>query len=282
MKLARYENGGEPRIGKVVDDAIIDLSGILPGIGGSMRALLNDLDAHIEDIHQVTGPTIPLSSIRLLTPIDDPQKFLAIGMNYEGHAREAEEKGFERPKDQSWFNKQVSCIAGPNDPIIMPTVSDMLDYECELGYVIGKRCRNVKAADALHYIAGYLVANDVSVRDWQWRSATTTIGKSFDTHGPLGPWITFTDEVASPRGLGIRTYINGEERQNGVTDEMIYGVEAQIEHLTTVMTLEPGDIIITGTPSGCGAATGRYLKVGDVVRVEIDHLGYIENRVEAA
>jgi 2-keto-4-pentenoate hydratase/2-oxohepta-3-ene-1,7-dioic acid hydratase in catechol pathway len=139
----------------------------------------------------------------------------------------------------------------------------------------------VKEEDALTNVAGYLVCNDVSVRDWQMRSPTFTLGKSFDTHGPIGPWITTADEVPDPHALTLHLDVNGEERQRSSTADMIYNIRQQIAYLSTVMTLEPGDLIATGTPSGVGVATKRYLKVGDIVRVEVDGLGFIENQVAA-
>jgi len=165
----------------------------------------------------------------------------------------------------------------------MPRVSDKLDYEAELGVVIGTRCRHVPAAQARDVIAGYLVCNDVSVRDWQRRSATMTLGKSFNTTGPIGPWIVTDDEVPDPLALTLRMRVNGEVRQEARTGEMIYSIYEQIAYLSTVMTLEPGDILATGTPSGVGAAMDppSFLKVGDVMRVEIDGIGHIENRVIA-
>jgi 2-keto-4-pentenoate hydratase/2-oxohepta-3-ene-1,7-dioic acid hydratase in catechol pathway len=163
---------------------------------------------------------------------------------------------------------------------VRPSVSEQLDYEIELGVVIGQRCRHVTAADARSVVAGYLVANDVSVRDWLMkRSPTFTLGKSFDTHGPIGPWLTTDDEIADPLDLHMTLTVNGEVRQDFQTNDMIYDIWAQIEELTTVMTLMPGDIIATGTPAGIGAPTQNWLKPGDVVRASIDGLGTIENTV---
>lgn len=154
-----------------------------------------------------------------------------------------------------------------------------MDYEAELGVVIGTRCRHVSAADAASVIAGYLVVNDVSVRDWQMRSPTMTLGKSFNTHGPIGPWIVTADEVPDPHALRLRMYVNGELKQDAITGEMIYNIWDQIAYLSTVMTLEPGDLIATGTPSGVGVAMKppQFRKPGDVMRVEIDGIGHIEN-----
>lgn len=280
MKLCRFEHAGKTRIGKVAGNSIIDLS-VVPGVGTSMRELLTDLSRLRPALEAVAAPSHALDGVRLLAPIDDPRKYLAIGMNYKAHAEEAAAAGIPIPKSQLWFNKQVSCINGPYDPIELPRVSDKLDYEAEMAFVIGTRCKHVRSADARRVIAGYLVANDVTIRDWQARSPTYTLGKSFDTHGPVGPWITTDDEIADPLKLEIRLSVNGRERQRGSTGDMIYDIYAQIEYLTTVMTLEPGDLIATGTPAGVGIASNFWLKDGDLVRVEIDSLGAIENRVRA-
>jgi 2-keto-4-pentenoate hydratase/2-oxohepta-3-ene-1,7-dioic acid hydratase in catechol pathway len=276
MKLCRFTQGASTRIGKVVKDTVVDLSGV-PGVTGSMRALLTDLAKLRPALEAATGPAFPLTAVKLAAPITDPQKFLAIGMNYQAHADEAAAAGIATPKSQLWFNKQVSCITGPYDPVEVPGVSDKVDYEAELGFVIGTRCHDVSEGDALSVVAGYFVANDVTARDWQFRSPTYTLGKSFDTHGPIGPWITTADEVADPHALVMHLSVNGEERQRSSTGDMIYDIRAQIAYLSTVMTLEPGDLIITGTPSGVGIAAGSFLKPGDVVRVEVDGLGFIEN-----
>ena len=280
MKLARFIREGRTHIGKVVGDHIVDLAPVV-GLGSSMRSLLVRLPEIRDALDALNGPEIPLARVTLTAPITDPQKYLAIGMNYEEHAREAEAAGIARPTSQLWFNKQVSCINGPYDPIEMPRVSDKLDYEAELGVIIGRVCRHVPHEEARSVIAGYLVTNDVSVRDWQARSPTFTLGKSFDTHGPIGPWITTDDEIADPHALEMRLTVNGVERQRATTGDMIYDVYEQISYLSTVMTLEPGDIIATGTPSGVGIATGTFLKPGDVVRIEIASLGAIENKVVA-
>ncbi|WP_322044704.1 fumarylacetoacetate hydrolase family protein [Paraburkholderia sp. J67] len=281
MKLLRFTEGGTTRIGKLVGDDVIDLSGVA-GVGASMRQLLTDLPALREVLEAARGPAYRLDKVRLAAPIDDPQKYLAIGLNYKAHAEEARAAGVPIPSSQLWFNKQVSCITGPYDPIEYPRVVEKLDYEIEMGVVIGKRCRNVKASDARSVIAGYFVTNDVSARDWQNRSPTFTLGKSFDTHGPIGPWITTDDEVDDPLALEMVLKVNGETRQQKSTGDMIYDIYAQIEYLSTVMTLEPGDILATGTPEGVGMALGKLLKAGDVVRAEIEALGFIENEVVAA
>lgn len=278
MKLARFTHNGSTRIGKVVGDRVIDLSGV-SGVTGSMRLLLADLPALRGVLEACDAPALPLSDVVLEAPINDPQKYLAIGMNYQAHADEAAAAGIPIPTSQLWFNKQVSCINGPYADVDLPLVSDKLDYEAELGVVIGKRCRHVSRDDARSVIAGYLVTNDVSVRDWQARSPTFTLGKSFDTHGPIGPWLTTDDEVADPHALEMWLTVNGVEKQRTSTGDMIYDIYDQIAYLSTVMTLEPGDILATGTPAGVGIASGSFMKAGDVVRVEVKGLGAIENKI---
>ena len=280
MKLCRFEEHGVIRIGKVIGDSVIDLTAV-DGVGSSMRAVLAALPQLRPALESANGPRFPLDSVRLVAPIHDPQKYLAIGMNYRAHAEEAAAAGVPVPKTQLWFNKQVSCISGPYDKIDLPASSDKVDYEAELAFVIGTRCKHVAIADARKVIGGYLVADDVTARDWQFRSPTYTLGKSFDTHGPIGPWITTDDEIEDPHMLRMRLSVNGEERQHSSTGDMIYNIYEQIAYLSTVMTLEPGDLIATGTPAGVGIASNRFLKEGDVVRVEIEHLGFIENIFQA-
>jgi 2-keto-4-pentenoate hydratase/2-oxohepta-3-ene-1,7-dioic acid hydratase in catechol pathway len=186
-----------------------------------------------------------------------------------------------RPAHQTWFNKQVTCVNGPYDDIHLPRVSATLDYEGELAMVIGRRGRHIKASAAKEFIAGFTICNDVSVREWQLRASTHTLGKSFDTHGPLGPWIVTLDELRDPHDLSLRTLVNGELRQNANTSELLWRFGDMLEELSTSFTLEPGDILSTGSPAGVGGAQQPpvYLKAGDVVRVEIEGIGHIENRV---
>ncbi|MCZ4061517.1 fumarylacetoacetate hydrolase family protein [Pantoea sp. LMR881] len=280
MKIVRFTEQGHTRIGKVVNDQVIDLSPV-PGVSASMRQVITDLPQLRMALEEASGPAFSLSNVQLEAPVPDAQKFLGIGMNYRKHADEARLAGIPIPESQMWFNKQVSCINGPFSPVVKPDASDKMDYEIELGVVIGKRCRHVKASDAAAVIAGYLIVNDVSARDWLHKSPTFTLGKSFDTHGPTGPWLTTADEIPDPLNLDMKLYVNGELRQHSGSGDMIYDIYAQIEYLSTVMTLEPGDILATGTPSGIGAPTGRFLQPGDVMRLEIEGLGHIENRVVA-
>jgi len=279
MKLTRFTVEGRTRLGKVVDDRIIDISNAAPEAGHSMRLLLEQLESLRPAIEALDAPSFALADVVLEAPIADPRKYLAIGMNYQSHVDEAEAAGKTAPKTQIWFNKQVTCINGPFADVDVPKVGpDMVDYEAEMGVVIGKRCRHVSREEARSMIAGYVVCNDVTARDWQFRSPTFTLGKSFDTHGPIGPWITTDDEIADPHALTIVLELNGEQRQHASTSEMIYDIYDQIAYLSQVMTLEPGDLIATGTPAGVGIAGNRFMKDGDVVRVSVDGLGAIENR----
>lgn len=282
MKLARFSIDGTTSIGVVQGDRVIELSLILPGAPATIREVLAAGPALLQQIAAAMPKSVAghaLSDVHLEAPIPDAQKYMAIGMNYHDHAEEAARAGIAVPKNQLWFNKQVSCITGPFDPIYKPRVSDKMDYEAELGVVIGKKCRYVSEADARSVVAGYFVSNDVTARDWQFQSPTFTLGKSFDSHGPIGPWITTDDEVNDPHDLVMRLWVNGELRQEQNTGKMIYNIWQQIHHLSQVMTLMPGDLIATGTCANVGIALGKFLQPGDVVRVEIDQLGHIENRV---
>jgi 2-keto-4-pentenoate hydratase/2-oxohepta-3-ene-1,7-dioic acid hydratase in catechol pathway len=281
MKLARFTHDGRTRLGKAENGAVIDLSAAAKDCGDSMRLLLENYETLRPALENAGSPSFSLAEVRLEAPVNDPRKFLAIGMNYKAHADEAAAAGIEIPQSQLWFNKQVSCINGPYGDIVLPKASAKVDYEAELGFVIGKRCRHVQRERARSVIAGYVVANDVTARDWQFRSPTFTLGKSFDTHGPFGPWIVTDNEIADPHDLTLTLSLNGEERQRTSTGDMIYDIYEQIAYLSTVMTLEPGDVILTGTPANVGIATGTFMKPGDVVRVSVSGIGSIENRFVA-
>lgn len=282
MKLARYSFEGRISLGIVDGYSVLDVTAAVPDAPTSIAAMLaagRDELIRIADGARSAAQWLPLAAVRLECPVPHPQKYLAIGMNYHDHAEEARKAGIPIPTTQLWFNKQVTCVTGPYDDVCKPRVSDRMDYEAELGVVIGKRCRYVAEEDALAVVGGYFVANDLTARDWQQASPTFTLGKSFDTHGPIGPWIVTADEIEDPQALELRCYVNGELRQQQSTAKMIYSVAQQIAHLSKVMTLVPGDLIATGTCSGIGAVQGKFLQPGDVVRVEIDRVGHIENRV---
>jgi 2-keto-4-pentenoate hydratase/2-oxohepta-3-ene-1,7-dioic acid hydratase in catechol pathway len=280
MKLATFTHAGSTRIGAVDGDAIVDLGAAAPSLP---RDMLGFLEAGPEALAAAqsaiaAGPRLALASVRLEAPIARPPKFLAVGLNYADHVAES---GLEKPKHPTIFNKQSTCVIGPRDAIHLPRASHVLDYEGELGFVIGRRCRHVSRDDAPDVIAGYLVVNDVTVRDWQLRTPTWTMGKSFDTHGPIGPWIVTSDELADPHRLSLRTWVNGELRQDSNTKELIFDCFSLVEHFSTAFTLEPGDVVATGTPSGVGISRKPplLLEAGDVVRIEIEGIGRIENPV---
>jgi 2-keto-4-pentenoate hydratase/2-oxohepta-3-ene-1,7-dioic acid hydratase in catechol pathway len=280
VRLCTFSHAGATGLGVVQDDGVVDLQAAAPELPREMTALLAAGPGALHRAREAAARAarLPLGSVRLGPPILRPPKFLAIGLNYADHVAES---GLEAPKLPTVFNKQSTCVTGPSDPIHMPRVSKALDYEGELGFVVGRRCRHVPRERAPEVIAGYLVVNDVSVRDWQLRVPTWTMGKSFDTHGPIGPWLTTADEVGDPHGLRVRTWVNGELRQDSNTKQLIFDCFAIVEHLSTAFTLEPGDVVATGTPGGVGIAMKppRLLQVGDVVRVEVAGLGTLENTV---
>ena len=284
MKLARFTISGRTVVGIIDGDRAVPLSQLDPAAPETLRELLAQGPQEIARLAKALAEKRPaghaLADVRLEAPIPEAQKYMAIGMNYHDHAEEAAKAGITMPKNQLWFNKQVSCITGPYDPIYKPRVSDKMDYEAELGVVIGTRCRYVSLEDARSVVAGYFVLNDVTARDWQFKSPTYTLGKSFDSHGPIGPWITTADEIADPHALDMKLWVNGELRQQTSTGGMIYDIWQQIHELSQVMTLEPGDLIATGTCANVGIALGKFLQPGNVVKVEIAGLGHIENAVE--
>ncbi|HCS41323.1 MAG TPA: 5-carboxymethyl-2-hydroxymuconate isomerase [Pseudomonas sp.] len=284
MKLARYTHDGKISIGVVQGDRVVNLDALLRTEAlKDVSTLLASPEAMAaaREITATADNSVSLSQVRLEAPILRPGKFMALGMNYKDHEAEALRMGMAIPTSQVWFSKQITCITGPFDEVHYPRVCERLDYEAEMGVVIGKGGRRISEAEALNHVAGYFVANDVSARDWQAKSPTWTLGKSFDTHGPIGPWIVTADEIADPQSLTVTLSVNGERRQHSSTELMTYSIARQIAYLSEVMTLEPGDILITGTPAGVGIAMEppTYLKVGDVVRVDISGIGHIENTI---
>jgi len=282
MRLCRFLEGGGARLGLIEEERVIDLTAAEPSLPAEPAAALDTAGpARLAELAAGAGSAAPLEEVSLLSPAR-PRKYLAIALNYADHIAET---GMDAPQVPTFFNKQSTCVVGHRAAIHMPTVSDKLDYEGELAIVIGRRCRHVPVERAAEVIAGYTVANDVSVRDWQMRATTMTIGKSFDTHGPLGPWLVSGDELGDPQRLGIRTFVNDEKRQDGNTSEMVFDCFQQVSHLSEAFTLEPGDVIATGTPAGIGASIQPFpegfLKVGDTVRIEIDGIGELRNEVIA-
>jgi 2-keto-4-pentenoate hydratase/2-oxohepta-3-ene-1,7-dioic acid hydratase in catechol pathway len=282
MRLLRFERNGAPRLGVLKGESIIDLGGLGAEYPTMRSIVAGGADAlrKIEGIVATSSASVALKGSRLLPPIERPGKYLAIGMNYQKHLEEAARIGVAAPKQQLWFNKQTSCITGPYDDID-PGVTEKLDYEVELGVVIGATAKRVSESGAKAHVFGYFVADDVSARDWQFHSPTFTVGKSFDTHGPIGPWIVTADEIPDPHNLKLRCLVNGHLRQESNTGQMIFNIWQQISYLSTAFTLEPGDLIATGTPEGVGVGMQppQFLQPGDVIRCEIEGIGAIENKV---
>ncbi len=280
MKLVTFTHAQQTRIGAVVDDSIIDSLGN-SALPQTMLEFLQAGESALSAMQQaitVGERRIPLAEVTLLAPIPRPGKFLGIGLNYAEHINET---GRDKPEHPLFFTKQSTCVIGPNASIHIPKVSDKVDYEGELGIVIGQRCRHVSIADAPSVIAGYTIVNDVTVRDWQNRSPTWTLGKSFDTHGPMGPWIVTSDEISDPHNLSLKTWVDDELRQNANTQQMLFDCYAIIAYLTQAFTLEPGDVISTGTPSGVGVKMQPrgYLRAGQTVRIQISGIGELVNTV---
>ncbi|OAI18851.1 MULTISPECIES: fumarylacetoacetate hydrolase family protein [Methylomonas] len=278
MKLVTFLSNGACKIGALVGDAIVaaddslpnDMIGFLTAGVEARRALQALIDGG--------APRLALADVTLLAPIPRPGKLLGIGLNYADHINET---GWEKPEYPTFFTKQSTCVIGPDAAIHIPPISDKVDYEGELAFVIGKRCKYVGVKNARDVIAAYTICNDVTVRDWQARTPTWTLGKSFDSHGPLGPWLVTADEIADPHNLTLKTWVDDELRQNANTGEMIFNCYEMVAYLTQAMTLEPGDVITTGTPAGVGVKMKPrgYLKPGQTVRIEIEGLGALSNPV---
>ena len=280
MRLITFTHEGRTRIGGMgVTGQVLDLTVADPALPASMIELLWQDDG-IERARKAaeTAPEIAPTDVRFEAPVPRPGKVLAIGLNYRDHA---EESGQPIPQRPLVFAKMPTCIVGPGHPVYIPRVSRAVDWEAELCFVIGRVARHVPAADAADYVAGYTIGNDISVRDWQFHSPTWMMGKGFDTHGPLGPAIVTADEF-DPANAGIRLYVNDDLKQKSDTSQLIFSAGEIIEYLSTGFTLEPGDVVYTGTPAGVGGARRppQFLKAGDTVCVQIDHLGALENPVE--
>jgi len=278
MRLCSFmADAGAPALGIVEGEEIRDLSST--GAPAEPAAALAEVGRNGLEELGASAPRLSRTEVELLAPAR-PRKYLAIALNYADHIAEM---GMEAPQVPVFFNKQVTCVVGPDAKVHMPKVSTLLDYEAELALVIGKRCRHVPVERAHEVIAGYTCANDLSVRDWQGRAQTMTIGKSFDTHGPLGPWLVTPEEIGDPQDLRVRCYVNDDLRQDASTAEMVFDCFEQVSHLSEAFTLEPGDVIATGTPAGVGIGRKpireNVLHVGDTVRVEIERIGELTNRV---
>ena len=272
MKLVRYGNPGKEKPGLIdASGQLRDLSAVVKDIGADQLG-----DAAIAKLQKIKTDKLPLvrGKPRFGCPVANVGKFIAIGLNYADHAAES---GMPIPKEPVVFTKAISCIQGPNDPVMLPKNSVKGDWEVELGVIIGTRARYVSQKDALNYVAGYCVVNDVSEREWQIeRGLTWDKGKGFDTFGPVGPWLVTRDEVPNPQKLAMWLDLNGKRVQTGSTKTMIFNVAKLVAYVSQLNTLEPGDIITTGTPPGVGMGmkpSPVFLKKGDVMTLGIDGLG---------
>lgn len=297
MKLVTFEHAGSVRIGAVVGEEVVDFSAA-PDLPTEMVAFLETGDAGLERARAVVAEAkhvIPLAAVALKAPILRPGKFLVHGANYrstrpplpaDSEVAIAANRAGNRaigsvvPEmraggHQLWANKQPASVNGPYDDVVVPAISPELIYETELAIVIGRTARNVSVAEAESYIAGYTICNDLTVVDWSQHSPTVTLGKSFPTHGPIGPWIVTRDEIADPQALELRASVNGELGVTGNTASMIRNCVEQVAYLSQVFPLEPGDILSTGTDG----VPVEFLRPGDVIRCEIEGIGYIENTV---
>ena len=282
MKLVTFTHNGQPQIGVFCNDSVVAASGRID-CSNSMISFLSTGAPGLAAMQSLVNSgqyRIALCDVKLLAPIPRPGKFLGLGLNYADHISET---GREKPEYPTFFTKQSTCVIGNGEAIHCPKVSDKVDYEGELAFVIGKRCRHVSLDRAHEVIAGYTICNDVTVRDWQQRTPTWTLGKSFDTHGPLGPWLVTADEIGDPHNLSLKTWVNDELRQNANTSEMIFNCYEMVAYLSQAMTLEPGDVVSTGTPSGVGVKMNPrgYLQPGQTVRIEIEGIGILSNPVIA-
>jgi 2-keto-4-pentenoate hydratase/2-oxohepta-3-ene-1,7-dioic acid hydratase in catechol pathway len=274
MRWVSVEYNGNERCGLLQGERILFIA------QDRLVDIVGDLEAAASRAGE--GEEAVLGNVRLLSPIPRPRKILGIGVNYAAHAKES--VTFitnDKPQVQKWFNKQATGANGAYDPVCLPKVSEQLDYEGELVVIIGKTGRHVPEARAMERVAGFAIGCDYSVRDWQRASPTMIMGKGFDTHAPFGPCLVTPDEVDDVSRLKISTFVNGELRQQAHAGDMTFSIAQQIAHLTAAFTLEPGDVIFTGTPAGVGAGhePPKWLKAGDKVVVEISGLGRIENEI---
>ena len=287
MRLVTVLEDGQQRAAALVEQNVVDLQRADPRLPSTVVGLLRGGPAALErarELVQTPPPeaTKPRSAVKLLAPIPRPPKIVCIGVNYADHAAEA---GRGLPTKTSVFLKAPSCVVGPGERIVRPSTTQQLDYEIELAVVIGQTARRVTEEQAVACVAGYTILNDVSARDLQ-RSPDggIIVGKNFDTSAPMGPFVALVDEVPDAGNLRLRTWVNDQLRQDGTTHNLIFGVPSIVSFLSQQLTLEPGDVIATGTPSGVGLGMKPqvWLQPGDRIRMEIDRLGVLENEVTEA
>jgi 2-keto-4-pentenoate hydratase/2-oxohepta-3-ene-1,7-dioic acid hydratase in catechol pathway len=269
MRLVSFQHrDGQPQVGIVSAGQVLPVAGDMLAVCAAGRA------------EEETAPPIELAEVTLLAPIPRPPKFICVGLNYRDHAAEAQ---MEIPQVPTIFNKFTNVVIGPGATIVLPKVSAKPDYEAELAFVIGRGGRYIPAAKAMDHVFGYTIVNDVSARDFQMATTQWLMGKTFDTFAPMGPWIVTKDEIADPHSLDISLEIGGEVLQKSNTREMIFRIPQLIEYISQVVTLEPGDVVATGTPAGVGFAwkPPRWLKPGDETIVRIQAIGELRNPVAA-
>jgi len=282
MRLVTYDAGDGPRAGVVEDDRVADAWALLgEPHRGSLRELL--AAGRVEDLRARLGdagaPSHPLAAVELLPPIPDPDKIVCIGLNYGKHAEEA---GMERPASPTIFGKYRNALAAPGATVALPANSSKVDYEAEVAFVVGRRARQVPEAAALEHVAGYTLLNDLSARDLQFATPQWMPGKVFDGSAPCGPALVTPEEAGPPDAIEIRLTLNGEEMQAASTDDLIFSIPQLLSHLSELMTLEPGDIVSTGTPEGVGSVRKPrvWLAPGDEVAIESPTLGRLETRLK--
>lgn len=284
MKIATILVNGKAKAAVLVGDRYVDLQATEERLPSSVRELLDGgaegLALAKSAAEKPNAVSYPAKEVKILPPIPDPRKIVCLGLNYKDHAAE---QGVPLPQNPVLFSKYATALIGTGDSIVLPAVSQEVDFEAELVIVVGKRGRHISASEALSHVAGYMVGHDVSARDWQLKKdgKQWMVGKTFDTFAPTGPHLVTADEVGNAEDLGIRLRLNGETMQDSSTSQLVFGVAKTLEYLSTVFTLEPGDLIFTGTPPGVGFARDPkvFLKDGDVVEVEIDKLGVLRNPV---
>lgn len=297
MKLVSFSLDGASRVGVLVEDNVVDLSFLLGQVGEGLN-MISVLSAGEPFLERIREAALSLSDrlqdaglrakrvvhsladVKLMAPVPRPGKIICLGLNYSDHAEEA---GLSPPEEPVLFSKPATAVVGHDDPVIYPKVSSQVDYEVELAVVVGRKGKDIPEEDAYDYVAGYTVFNDVSARDVQFRGIQWFRGKSFDTFAPMGPCLTLKDEIPDPHNLKIEMRVNGEVRQSSSTKNMIFKIPYIISFISEGMTLEPGDVIATGTPSGVGiySKPPKLLEPGDVMEATIEKIGTLRNRVVA-
>jgi acylpyruvate hydrolase len=288
MRLVTFLSNGNGRLGALQgrnnQEVIVDLNRADPRLPADIVQFLRMGDSARElaaaVLQGAPAATFDRASVSLKAVVPNPEKVICIGLNYRDHATET---NASIPEVPTVFAKYANTLIGDGEPILIPRVTQQVDYEAELAFVIGRHGRYIAESDAMRYVAGYTLFNDVTARDYQFRTGQWTIGKTFDTFGPLGPALVTADEIPNPHALPIRLSINGEVLQDSNTSQLIFSIPALVAYLSQVMTLEPGDVVATGTPSGVGFVRRppRFLRPHDTVRVEIEGLGVLENPVVA-